>query len=247
MNERDRFAGLWERGFLPPLHPDAWRVIPMFAVAALVLFWIWTPLGWIGVAATLWCATLFREPERVAPDHVAAALSPIDGIVAEVGSAPPPAEFGLGEGDRLCVSILLGPWDSHVARMPAQGRVARLARAHSDREGERLAVRIEGEGGEIGVALVASGPGRRILADAAEGQTAHAGDRLGLILFAGHAEIYLPAGSGPVVAVGQRMVAGETVLAEPAASRRPRRKAKDKEPPPAAAGEPQPGEGAPSA
>ena len=203
----------WERYFLPPLHPDAWRVVPLFVIATLLLFWIWTPLGWVGVAFSLWSATLFREPERVPPARDAV-TSPIDGIVAEIGSASPPAELGTEGGDRLCVAIELGPWDSHVARMPATGRVAKLVRLHDARAGERLAARIESDAWAVVAVLTAEGAGRRILVDAVEGDRAGAGGRFGLVLFAGRAEIYLPAGVMPQVAAGQRMVAGETVLAE---------------------------------
>jgi len=199
---------------VPPLHPDAWRVVPLFAIAALVLFWVWTPLGWVGVAFTIWCATLFREPERVSPARPAAVVSPIDGLVVEVGSAPPPSELGIEGGDLLCVSIALGPWDSHVARVPAEGRLVKLARDHGGRTGERLAARFESEAGTIAVTLVAEGPGRRIHADTREDDKVQAGGRLGLVLFAGHVEVYLPAGMVPAVAAGQRMVAGETVLGE---------------------------------
>jgi phosphatidylserine decarboxylase len=208
------FASLWQRAFLPPLHPGGWRIIPIFVVATLILFWIWTPLGWIGVAATLWCATLFREPKRIAPMRSVTAVSPIDGLVAEVGSAPPPADLALGIEDLPCVSILLGPWDSHAVRAPADGRLAKQTVMHDGRRGERIAVRIECDSHAVGLVLIADGMGRRISTDLDSGAPLKPGDRFGVILFAGRAELYLPAGTIAAVAVGQRMVAGETILAE---------------------------------
>ncbi len=207
------FAAIWQRAFLPPLHPSGWRVIPIFAVAALILFWIWTPLGWIGVAATLWCATLFREPRRAPPAMPVVAVSPIDGLVAEVGSAPPPADLALGTDDVPCVSIVLGPWDSHVVRAPAEGRLAKQATGHDSREGERIGVRIECESHALGFALVATGMGRRVSTDLDAGAALKPADRFGLVLFAGRVDVFLPKGTLATVSVGQRMVAGETILA----------------------------------
>ena len=214
MRNRTDLAGLWERGFLSPLHPDAWRMIAIFALATVILFWIWTPLGWIGVAATIWCATLFREPKRMAPARTVAAASPIDGLVVEVGSAPPPADLALGTEDVPCISIMLGPWDSHVVRAPAEGRLAKQAPGHEGPSGERIAIRVECESHAVGLVLVADGMGRRVRTDLDAGAPLRVGDRLGVVLFAGRTEVYLPAGTIAAVAVGQRAVAGETVLAE---------------------------------
>ena len=205
---------LWRRAFLPPLHPDGWRVIPVFVIAALVLFWIWTPLGWVGVVATLWCASLFRVPKRVPPARPLVVVSPVDGQVTAIATLAPPTELNLSSDERACVTIALGPWDSHVARVPCGGRLTRLAHGYGGRGGERVSFVTEGADGVVGTVLVAEGPGRRVRSAAAcEGQTLTLGERFAVILFAGHVEIYLPAGTTPAVIVGQRMVAGETLLA----------------------------------
>ena len=211
MKDRRFDISMFER-YLAPLHPDAWRILPWFALATLLLFWLWTPLGWVGVAITIWCATLFREAERMPPLHPVAVVSPIDGRVIEVGSAPPPAELGLEAGELRCVSIALGPWESHIVRAPAEGALVNLVRLISGDGGERLAARIDSEAGAVGLVASAEGLGRRVRLDAAPGTGLKRGDRFGMVLFAGHVEIYLPAGSEPAVESGQRMVAGETVL-----------------------------------
>lgn len=210
MSDRDAdFAA----GLLPPMSPEGWRVIPWFVVATLVLFWIWTPLGWIGVAFTLWCATLFREPARTLPAHPFVAVSPIDGTVAAIVARAPPAELNLGADERICVTVALGPWDSHIARAPVNGAVIRRAHGYGGREGERLSFAIDGSAGAIGTVLMASGLGRRVRSGAGEGHTLSAGDRLATILFAGSVQICLPPGAVAEVTVGQRMVAGETIIA----------------------------------
>ena len=199
--------------FLPPLSPEAWRVIPWFAIGTLILFWIWTPLGWVGLAMTVWCVTLFREPVRTPPARPATAVSPVDGQVTAIATLAPPTELNLSSDERACVTIALGPWDSHVARVPCGGRLTRLAHGYGGRGGERVSFVTEGADGVVGTVLVAEGPGRRVRSAAGEGQTLTLGERFAVILFAGHVEIYLPAGTTPAVIVGQRMVAGETLLA----------------------------------
>ena len=52
---------------ITPIHPEGYVFIAAFAVGALVLSWIWSPLGWIGLVLTLWCAYFFRDPVRVTP------------------------------------------------------------------------------------------------------------------------------------------------------------------------------------
>lgn len=199
--------------FFPPLAAEAWRVIPWFAVGTLILFWIWTPLGWVGVALTVWCATLFREPVRTPPARPAVAVSPVDGLVTGIAILAPPAELNLAPGERSCVTIALGPWDSHMARAPAAGKLVRLAHGYGGVDGERLSFVIESDHGTVGIVLLAEGPGRRVRSGAREGEVLKLGGHLAMVLFAGEAEVYLPPGAVPGVAAGQRMVAGETILA----------------------------------
>ncbi len=159
--------------FLPPLSPEAWRVIPWFAIGTLILFWIWTPLGWVGLAMTVWCVTLFREPVRTPPARPATAVSPVDGQVTAIATLAPPTELNLSSDERACVTIALGPWDSHVARVPCGGRLTRLAHGYGGRGGERVSFVTEGADGVVGTVLVAEGPGRRVRSAAGEGQKSH--------------------------------------------------------------------------
>src|SRR5579859_7318789 len=76
--------------FLIPLHPEGWRFVAIFALATLVLFWLWAPLGWIGVVLTVWCACFFRDPPRVTPAREGLVISPADGVVQMIVQAPPP-------------------------------------------------------------------------------------------------------------------------------------------------------------
>ena len=84
------------RSQLVPIHPEGYRFIGAFALASLVLFWLWPPLGWLGTFLTGWCAYFFRDPVRVTPVREGIVVAPADGRVSQVTSAPPPRELGLG-------------------------------------------------------------------------------------------------------------------------------------------------------
>src|SRR5690606_36555673 len=81
---------VWRDYLFPPLHPEGPGFVAMFAVATLILWWIWTPLGLIGLGLTVWCFYFFRDPDRVTPTRAGLVVSPADGIVQMIGPAPLP-------------------------------------------------------------------------------------------------------------------------------------------------------------
>ena len=85
------------RAQIPPVHPEGYPFIGGFALASLILFWIWTPLGWIGTVLTIWCALFFRDPVRVTPVRDGVVVSPADGRISMITQVLPPAELGLGD------------------------------------------------------------------------------------------------------------------------------------------------------
>jgi len=218
----------WRQVFAP-IHPDGWKFVAIAAVVTLVLFLLWSPAGWVGAVATLWMAYFFRDPWRVTPTRPGLIVSPADGIVAAIAPAPPPPELDMGDAPVPRISIFLNLFDVHVARAPVGGRVAArrytkglfvnasLDKASSDNE--RLAIRIarpdgEAEGPDIAFVLIAGLVARRIVCPVYEGQLLGRGERIGIIRFGSRADIYCPPPYLPLVAVGQRTIAGETVLAD---------------------------------
>lgn len=209
---------------LTPIHPEGLPFIGGFALVALIFFWLWAPLGWLGVLATAWCAYFFRDPRRVTPVRDGLFVSPADGRVSQIAIAPPPAELELGVAPRLRVSIFMSAFDVHVNRSPVAGRIARVAyrpgkfiNADLDKaseENERNGIVIETGAGSIGVVQIAGLIARRIVCFVREGQSVNPGDRIGLIRFGSRVDVYLPEGARPLVAEGQVSVAGETVLAD---------------------------------
>jgi phosphatidylserine decarboxylase len=191
----------------------------------LVFFLLWSPLGWIGTVATLWCAYFFRDPPRVTPMREGIIVAPADGRVSRVTSAKPPSELGLGEKPLPRVSIFMSVFDCHINRSPMTGRVERIAyhagqfinadldKASEANERNGLII-ATANGTRIGVVQIAGLIARRIVSFVREGVAIGAGERFGLIRFGSRVDVYLPEGVRPLVAEGQTAIAGETVIAD---------------------------------
>ena len=111
------------RSQLAPINREGYPFVGAFALVSLILFWIWTPLGWIGTVLTLWCVYFFRDPVRVTPVREGIVVSPADGRVSKIINAVPPVEMGLGDRPLPRVSIFMSVFDCHVNRSPVSGRV----------------------------------------------------------------------------------------------------------------------------
>ncbi len=212
------------RSQLVPINREGFPFIGVFALASLVLFWIWSPLGWIGTVLTIWCALFFRDPERVTPVRDGVVVAPADGRVSRIINAVPPKELGLGERPMPRVSIFMSVFDCHVNRSPVTGRIekivykpgtfinADLDKASEDNERNSFAIATGNT--RIGVVQIAGLIARRIVCFAREGATVGAGERIGMIRFGSRVDVYLPEGTRALVAEGQTAVAGETVIAD---------------------------------
>jgi phosphatidylserine decarboxylase len=221
------------RRFLAPLHPDGFKFVAAGVVATLLLFLLWAPAGWIGAIATLWMMYFFRDPWRVTPTRPGLLISPADGIVVSIAAATPPAELAMGDMAVVRIGVFLNIFDVHVTRAPIGGRVAamrytkgRFVNASLDKaseHNERLAIHIAPpEGPDVAFVLVAGLVARRIVCNLYEGQQVASGQRVGMIRFGSRVDIYCPPPYVPMVVAGQRMVGGETVLADRLAEEPPR-------------------------
>ena len=212
------------RDELAPLHPEGYPFVGALAVATLALWWLFAPLGWLALLATLWCAYFFRDPARVTPLRADLVIAPADGRVTFVGAAVPPPDLGLGGAPLTRVSIFMNVFDCHVNRSPVEGRVMRVAyrpglfvNADLDKaseDNERNGLVIESSAGRFGVVQIAGLVARRIVCFTQEGARLGAGDRFGLIRFGSRVDVYLPDGASVVVGLESRCVAGETVIAQ---------------------------------
>lgn len=186
-------------------------------------------LFWLGVVLALFCLYFFRDPERVPPARTGLVLAPADGHVTLVDHAIPPAELDLGDTPRVRVAIFLSVLDVHINRWPVSGVVTRIAYRHGKflnasldkasvyNERNAVALRLP-DGRDLAVVQIAGLIARRILCFSHQGDTARAGDRFGLIRFGSRTDVYLPYGTTALVAVGQTMIGGETVIADLQAS-----------------------------
>src|SRR5215831_14570574 len=211
---------------LVPIHREGYPFIGAFALASLVLFLIWSPLGWLGTLATAWCAFFFRDPPRVTPLGDRIVVAPADGRVSLVANAMPPKELAANLGERPLprVSIFMSVFNCHVNRSPASGHIERMVykpgkfiNADLDKaseDNERNSLVIASGGARIGVVQIAGLIARRIVPFVREGDAISAGERIGMIRFGSRVDVYLPQGVKALVGEGQTAIAGETVIAD---------------------------------
>ena len=213
----------------PAVHPEG-RKFLVIAGTAVVLAWMldWDFLTWILLAVTAWVAAFFRDPIRTTPRGDNLVIAPADGLVTMIQKVPVPKELagpdGI-EGQFTRVSIFMSVFDVHINRSPISGRVRRVAyipgkflNADLDKaseDNERQHFLVEGaDGVKIAFTQIAGLVARRILSFVREGDTIEAGQRIGLIRFGSRVDVYLPAGTGPRILLGQRTIGGETIIAE---------------------------------
>ena len=215
----------WKDYVFPPLHPEGPGFVALFALAAFVLWVIWTPLGYVGLAGTVWCFYFFRDPDRLTPVREGLVISPADGVVQAISECSGPKELNLEKKKFNRISVFMSVFDCHVNRMPIAGVIdaeayvpglflnATLDKASEDNERQYLHIKTD-NGKDIVVVQIAGLIARRIRSDVGEGQHLEVGERIGLIRFGSRVDIYLPTRVNPLVSIGQKMIAGETVLAD---------------------------------
>jgi phosphatidylserine decarboxylase len=213
----------------PSVHPEGYKFAAIAALVTLALFiFVAEWLGWIGVIITIWVLAFFRDPIRTTPRDPRMIVAPADGLVTMIATMPPPREM-VGEGALAAepvtrVSIFMSVFDVHINRSPIGGTIARVIyisgkflSADLDKaseENERQHILVEGPSGmKIGFTQIAGLVARRIVPFVKPGDIIAAGQRVGLIRFGSRVDVYLPAGTSPQVLLGQRTIAGETVLA----------------------------------
>lgn len=212
------------RNGLVPIHRAGYPFIAIGAAATVLAGFLWTPLAWIGAIVTAWIVHFFRDPPRTTPQGAELVISPADGRVSAIAEVLPPPELQLAPEPMLRVSVFMSIFDCHVNRMPIAGTITRIAytpgrfvNAELDKaseHNERNALAIASSRGPIAVVQIAGLIARRIVHWVAEGDDLPVGERFGLIRFGSRLDVYLPRDTHVLVAVGQRAVSGETVLAD---------------------------------
>jgi phosphatidylserine decarboxylase len=219
----------------PAIHPEGRKFAAIAAViCAIFAFLAWETLAWPMALLTLCILAFFRDPQRVTPQGDKFIVAPADGLITLIQKVPPPRELAvddgsgsirLGEMPVTRISIFMSVFDVHINRAPIGGTVRRVVyipgkfvNADLDKasdENERQHILIErGDGVAIGFTQIAGLVARRIVPFVKPGDMLACGQRVGLIRFGSRVDVYLPEGAEPRVIMGQKIVAGETVLAE---------------------------------
>jgi phosphatidylserine decarboxylase len=213
----------------PSVHPDGRKFVLISAVVTLIFAWFaWETLAWPMAAVTVWVAAFFRDPIRSVPQGEGLVIAPADGLITLIQQVPPPPELageaGLGDAPMIRVSIFMSVFDVHINRSPIAGTIkqviyisgkflnADLDKASEDNERQHILVEAA-DGVRIGFTQIAGLVARRIVPFVKVGDTVGRGQRIGLIRFGSRVDVYLPAGTSPRVALGQRTIAGETIIA----------------------------------
>jgi phosphatidylserine decarboxylase len=214
----------------PAVHPEGRKFAVITAGITLLAFVLgWEVIGWLLVGLTIWVLAFFRDPIRTTPRSDKLIIAPADGLITLITRVPPPPELrgaeALGEEEMVRVSIFMSVFDVHINRSPIAGVIRRIAyvpgkfvtadldKASEDNERQHFLVEAP-DGVRVGFTQIAGLVARRIMSFVREGDQMQAGQRVGLIRFGSRVDVYLPAGTGPRVLLGQRAIAGETVLAE---------------------------------
>lgn len=226
LDNRGKGVASWN---MPPVHPEG-RKFAVIAAAITLFFAVmaWETLAWPMGGITIWVLAFFRDPARVTPLDDRLVVAPADGLVTLIQQVAPPVEMagddGLGSEPLYRVSIFMSVFDVHINRAPIGGTIRRIVyiagkflNADLDKaseENERQHIMVErSDGTRIGFTQIAGLVARRIVPFVKEGDFVAVGQRVGLIRFGSRVDVYLPQGTAPAVVKGQRIVAGETILA----------------------------------
>ena len=218
----------------PAIHPEGRKYgVIVAGLSLLAAFLAWETIAWPLAFLTVGVLAFFRDPERVVPQDDSAIVSPADGTVSLIRQVEPPVEMqgadmdgspGLAAAPVTRVSIFMSVFDVHINRTPIAGTISRLVyvpgkfvnadldKASDENERQHFLVR-RPDGTTVGFTQIAGLVARRIVPFVKQGDTVAAGQRVGLIRFGSRVDVYLPAGTEPQVIMGQKVVAGETVIA----------------------------------
>jgi phosphatidylserine decarboxylase len=209
----------------PAVHPEGRKYVAIAIGLTLLATLVTHILFWPFVGLTIWVAAFFRDPVRTTPIGDGLIVAPADGLVTMIERVPMPRELvgDLGEAPLTRVSMFMSVFDVHINRTPIAGSVRQVVyisgkflNADLDKaseENERQHIVVEGrDGRRVGFTQIAGLVARRIVPFVKPGDMVATGQRIGLIRFGSRVDVFLPDDCVPQVALGQRTIAGETVI-----------------------------------
>jgi phosphatidylserine decarboxylase len=208
----------------PKIHPEGYKFLAISIFITIFLYFLSTFIGLVGIVLSVWVYYFFRDPERISINDDNYLTSPADGEVLMVHEVDGPKEIGLQDKKFTKISIFMNVFDCHVNRTPCNGKIseifykpgkflnASLDKASEDNERNYYKI-INNQGEEVIVVQIAGLIARRIVCESSKDQDLKQGDRIGMIRFGSRADVYFE-NYKPLVKVGQKTIAGETLLAK---------------------------------
>ena len=208
----------------PKIHSEGYKFLAISIIVTIFLYLLSTFLGLIGLVLSIWVYYFFRDPERISIDNENYLTSPADGEVLMVHEVDGPKELGLENKKFTKISIFMNVFDCHVNRTPCEGKIseilykpgkflnASLDKASEDNERNYYKI-TNNHGEEVIVVQIAGLIARRIVCESSKDQQLQQGERIGMIRFGSRADVYFE-NYETLVKVGQKTIAGETLLAK---------------------------------
>ena len=208
----------------PKIHAEGYKFLAIAIFVTIFLYFLSTFLGLICLVLSIWVYYFFRDPERISINDENYLTSPADGEVLMVHEVDGPKELGLGNKKFTKISIFMNVFDCHVNRTPCEGKIseilykpgkflnASLDKASEDNERNYYKI-INNHGEEVIVVQIAGLIARRIVCESSKDQQLQQGERIGMIRFGSRADVYFE-NYETLVKVGQKTIAGETLLAK---------------------------------
>ena len=208
----------------PKIHSEGYKFLAIAIIVTIFLYFLSTFLGLIGLVLSIWVYYFFRDPERISINDENYLTSPADGEVLMVHEIDGPKELGLEDRKFTKISIFMNVFDCHVNRTPCEGKIseilykpgkflnASLDKASEDNERNYYKI-TNSHGEEVIVVQIAGLIARRIVCESTKDQQLNQGERIGMIRFGSRADVYFQ-NYNSLVKVGQKTIAGETLLAK---------------------------------
>ena len=208
----------------PKIHAEGYKFLAIAIFVTIFLYFLSTFLGLIGLVLSVWVYYFFRDPERISINDESYLTSPADGEVLMVHEVDGPKELGLESKKFTKISIFMNVFDCHVNRTPCEGKIseilykpgkflnASLDKASEDNERNYYKI-INNQDEEIIVVQIAGLIARRIVCESSKDQKLQQGERIGMIRFGSRADVYFE-NYKTLVKIGQKTIAGETLLAK---------------------------------
>ena len=208
----------------PKIHSEGYKFLAIAIFITIFLYFISTFLGLVGLILSIWVYYFFRDPERISINDDNYLTSPADGEVLMVHEVDGPKELGLEDRKFTKISIFMNVFDCHVNRTPCEGKIseilykpgkflnASLDKASEDNERNYYKI-TNSHGEDVIVVQIAGLIARRIVCESSKDQNLQQGERIGMIRFGSRADVYFE-NYETLVKVGQKTIAGETLLAK---------------------------------